>query len=464
MFRKSVFLEIALYTIVLIIFMLGMSLQYPWEIGWIALFVSSSVLLIRYLLQIKQRVYVFHKLLFVLGILLFIIWDPTLALLQSKGFPSVYYYLTDDYIPNKVGVIVSIYLVAFYLGVMCFTWLFKKKEKLEVEKSELKFSRRLVFLFFVMSLSPFLFYGTSGIIGNLMTNLSARNSGYVAFSSGGLGSDNPIIVLLVQFIPATIILVGLSLPKLPKFHKIKALIPMLFLLFLYISLGSRGGTLFILLSLLIYFYIKRVNYNLPIVQVLIAGIVMYNILSFQINSREGSSIENRSSLTGYNLNKELAFIAANYGESRKFVDSDNEFESSILPIFETVVLFASNPIPRLVWNNKPFDKSFGDYNYLRLGSTGYEQGSNITPTVPGRYYMKYGLIGVFQIGFLLGIVWVLSNKMIMIYASGEPLKLLMAIAVSVTLFVCTRDLTAGKFYPVLILFVFSKLNNMLVRT
>lgn len=69
----------------------------------------------------------------------------------------------------------------------------------------------------------------------------------------------------------------------------------------------------------------------------------------------------------------------------------------------SVWLFLTNPIPRAVWEGKPYPKIIREYSYARDGSDIYfERGVSRMPSVVGQYYIMGGTAGVVLISLLFG--------------------------------------------------------------
>lgn len=60
--------------------------------------------------------------------------------------------------------------------------------------------------------------------------------------------------------------------------------------------------------------------------------------------------------------------------------------------------FITHFIPRSVWPDKPFPKSWLAYNFAWTQGHGF----NVTPSITGQYYYNWGLAGVLYIGFFMG--------------------------------------------------------------
>jgi len=447
---------------ILIIFLLGMGMDFTWKVGWTFISCQSLLLLFYNLFQASNKNLNSDILLFNLALFIFILIDPLTSMYYEKGFPSVFGEINNNYVSNKTGLIISLYCISFFIGNFLFE-LKKRNKQTKKETTKLYFSKRLIALFVTLGISPFFFYGSGDLVSNFLSNLLARNSGYVAFSSGGLGNENPLMILFIQILPATTVILGIVVINLRGYKRLITSLIMLTMMLLFITLGGRGGVVFVSLSIIFYYLYQNESNYFPIKKILSLFFVIILVLSYQINSREFNQNDSRSALDGSSLNRELAFISEHYDEKIRFTDSDNLFESVIYPIPETLILLITNPIPRIFWKNKPFDESFGDYNMLRLGTNGYSTGSNITPTIPGRYYLKYGLIGVLEIGLLIGFLWSYISNKIFLSLNKKGLLLLIPITLSVTFFVSARDYAPGKFYPVLFIYIFHKINSYLKK-
>ena len=458
--KKSILLISLIFSsnIILIVFLFGMTTDFTWKVGWTLISCQSLLLLFYNIYQAFNKKVNTDILLFNIALFVFILVDPLISIIYGKSFPSAFAEIDNNYVSNKTGVIVCVYCISFFIGNFLFE-LKKRNKQTKKETKKLYFSKRLIALFVTVGISPFFFYGSGDLVSNFLLNILARTSGYVAFSSGGLANENPLLILFIQILPAITIILGITVIKLRGYKRLITLIIMLIMMLLFISLGGRGGVVFVFSSILFYYIYQNESNYFPIKKILLFLVFIISILFYQINSREFNQNDSRSALDGSSLNKELAFISENYDEKVRFTDSDNIFKSILYPIPETLILLITNPIPRILWKNKPFDKSFGDYNQLRLGTTGYLTGSNITPTIPGRYYLKYGLIGVLEIGLLIGFLWSYINNKIYLNLNQKGLLLLIPISLSITFFVSARDYAPGKFYPVLFIYIFHKINS-----
>jgi hypothetical protein len=69
----------------------------------------------------------------------------------------------------------------------------------------------------------------------VLINILSRTSGYVAFSSGGLANENPLMILFIQILPAISIILGITVIKLKGYKRLITLIIMLTMMLLFIS-------------------------------------------------------------------------------------------------------------------------------------------------------------------------------------------------------------------------------------
>lgn len=460
---KNEIIEIVSFLLVFQVFSQGMIFDYSWKIGWVLIFVLISCQLVIFGYGLFKERFMFDKFLFLLGLLIFIISEPFVFLLFGLGFPSVNdSEFSGNYVGNKVGFILSTYIISFYLGrIFAKTLIRSKLTNFASYKDNI--NPVLLGSFVALGLLPFFISGDGNFVANFLINISGRASGYVAFSSAGLGNQSPVVALLAQSIPVTILLLVLFAKKRTIIFRVFAVFLSLLMFFLFVSLGGRSGPIIVVVTLFIYWIVRRPSKSFPLFKISLFSTFVLSLLAFQINYRDTGTLEDgfeKSVFVGTELNRELAFIASHYGEQNDFISSNKLITSVLMPMPDTFLLFVTNPIPRILWEDKPVDKSFGAYNYLRLGSTGFETGSNITPTIPGRYYMKYGLLGVIEAGLLIGFLWGWANLYIRNYSTAPTLLFLIPIFSSALLFAATRDLSAGRIYPLLFLLLFFYLNRV----
>lgn len=102
------------------------------------------------------------------------------------------------------------------------------------------------------------------------------------------------------------------------------------------------------------------------------------------------------------------------GESGVTTDDNNLFLETAIAVsafpkyFEhvqqsTLILFITNPIPRAIWNDKPYPKVIREFAIARDGQDVYfTHGISRLPSVVGQYYISWGVLGVVMISVAYG--------------------------------------------------------------
>lgn len=450
---------IVLLGITLLLFSIGVAQNFPWQISWCFLFAALLFELFQSLHDLSARFYIFDAFLFCSGMLVFTIGDPIVAIFSGTDFPGVdESFYSGNVVGNMTGLVITIFCLCFYLGRLIVPTSNVQRHIVITPLLQPKITTPVILLLGTfISLFAFLMNGDGFGLGNLINSITARARGYVAFSSSGLGTDDPIIALFGQAIPTVIILWLISINRRRYLWSFFAVIMGLFLFVLYILLGGRSGVIFVLLTIVL-FQMVRFSTRIKISHLIFYVLLSVAILSLQTNFRDKGEIEmtslEHSPLRGYALNREIAFIVDNYGDRIPFIHGTDIIPRILLPLPETFAIFIVNPIPRKYWTSKPVDPSFGPYNELRTGHTGFGASSNITPTIPGRYYINYGLPGVIQIGLIFGLLWRLFDRMMTGRQYITSNRILVAAMLNAIMFISLRDFTFGKFYPLLFLLFF----------
>ena len=92
-----------------------------------------------------------------------------------------------------------------------------------------------------------------------------------------------------------------------------------------------------------------------------------------------------------------------YTETAYAIDAKNK--SSNLDTYESPMwLFITNPVPRVLWPDKPRPEVIWFYSYYRRGVDIWKTGGNALPSVVGQYYIILGSLGVVWGGILFGII------------------------------------------------------------
>ena len=450
-------------------FSLGFIFDFAWEFGWMALLFQTVFWIALGVRSLYSSVPRYDVLLFNLGTLLFMVIDPSLVALTDDEFPTVWTLISnEDSTGNLTGIVISIFSIGFHLGnffshptVPADTQRFES-----YSRSTLLQSSWILLFSIALAIGAFFISVQSLTIDGMAAVLFARSTGNVAFATAGLGNESPFITLLASCIPATSLICFSSLEKGKGFKNIVLLFFAALFMILFMLTGGRSVMVLILLSCMIFWLVK--SHKKPRL-FYVGGVatILFVALLFQINFRDDASISDnevfRSPLEGFALNREIAFIVERFGTKEKFTSSDSLFVRSISPLPETFVLFFSNPVPRIFWESKPIDSSFGPYNVLRTGSNAFGASTNVTPTIPGRYFMKYGLPGVIQIAIVFGLVWGTINKQLLKSSGKSISRVLIFSTLSVIMLLSLRDFTPGKFYPVLFLILPAVLDRLRLK-
>lgn len=450
---------ITLLTATMTVFTVGILFNIGWEFGWLMLASALGSELLQSLRDLRNKYYLFDAPLFAAGMLLFTVFDPLFAIFTGSDFPAVQNgFHTGNLIGNLTGVVIAVFCLSFFLGRNLIKSSPIQTSSIIDPYTPMRVTS-LPILLISTCISLFAFFANGGgfSLSNLIWTITARARGYVAFSTSGLGTENPIVALFGQCIPTAIILWLISITRGRPLWNGIVLVTATGLFTLYILLGGRSGVVFLILTLALFITVRR-QLKLNLGRLLCLGIVALTVLAFQANFRDrgniGQGFFEYSPFRGFALNREVAFIVETYGEREGFIRGQSVLSRIILPIPDTVILFITNPIPRKFWPEKPVDPSFGPFNEARTGKTGFGASSNITPTIPGRYYISYGFWGVIQIGFVFGFLWRWFNQKITNSAHLGSNHVLMSAMLNAVMFISLRDFTFGKFYPFFFLLFF----------
>lgn len=474
LFQKSFFgaqrpVTVIFLVITVAIFSLGVILGFSWQIGWLVLATALFLELVQSAYDLNRRFFLFDAPLFCLGILVFAVVDPVFAILAGQDFPSVggSAYPQNE-IGNMTGLVISSFCASFFLGRLLVAGSSAKSFQGTLGVLPLPKATRpsILILASLLALSAYLASGGGFSIANLMYTIAARSKGYVAFASSGLGTENPLIVLLAQSMPTAIVLWLISIKRSRPLWNLVAISIAVFFLTLFILSGGRSGFLLVTLTCVI-FVLVQYDFKLRIMRTVILALLSMLVLGFQSNFRDTGRFSQdfiqHSPFRGFALNREVAFIVSEFSESSDFIRGPGFVARLVLPIPETIFLFLTNPVPRIIWKNKPISPSFAEFNELRTGASGFGATSNVTPTIPGRFYMVYGFPGVLQIGLLLGFLWRYFDSRLLYWFGKNSANVLTFAMLNAVLFISVRDLTPGKFYPVLFLLFFIWLSRLRIR-
>ncbi len=113
-----------------------------------------------------------------------------------------------------------------------------------------------------------------------------------------------------------------------------------------------------------------------------------------------------------------------------------------------LLFFAVNPIPRVLWPDKPLPQTIYYYTYYRWGVNIWDKGGNAIPSVVGQYFLNGGVVGVMWIGLLYGALVALLGLL----ARRPPTETVLAAMSGLTFFLVSyRYLGPGFHYSSMLL-------------
>ena len=412
----------------------------------------SSIVLI-YLINdissfLKYRKFNIPFFVFFLFYFILIIFDPLQSILLTG---DISYSLKFMKPKNSSLLLSGLSHAIFFLIILFF-----RSPKFEFRKSNINCKKpilnlRLVILLLLINLIGFYPYLADGVEGFVEIILSSRSIGNSQFKNIGLGNNNFIIHLSTLIISVGSILGYYILYSKSKYKNLKIFIFIVLIINILIVASSGTRTRIILLIVPIFSYIIFLRtekiFNISNKKILIFTSFLLILLSLMTEFRKiGFSDLNKTKsinlkFDGLNLNNEFIYCIEKFS---KPVENRNFFQCIIYPIPEQLIKFITNPIPRVYYKNKYLDPSFAEFNQLRIGNSGFDEGFNITPTIFGRFYMLYGFIGIFYISFFIG--FVLKKITIYINNSNSLFEIFLNFCFLAFLCQSIRDLSPGWIY------------------
>lgn len=401
-----------------------------------------------------------------LSLFLFTCLEPLFAYVSGKNMPGFSGFLkppAED--AATVGLIVSFFCLALSVGAMSSSFLRPRDlflRKIDGPKSfATAFTASLVLL--LIGLVPYLVLGGTNLHSLMDILLVARSrTGYMQFDGRALGGGNKLIMAFSNGAIVSALLAAYTYFNLKPRSFIAAFgLGSIFIAssILILSGGGRTRTGFIFGTIAIYYLVRKKSFEKTAkiaTRFTLFSLFIVLIMATQVQFRAvgweniGGVSSFRAGGFGFELNRELPFIVRTYQD--KPLACKNALQCLIWPIPQTIWLFVTNPIPRVWWKEKPVDPSFGPYNRERTGFDGFGATSNITPTVMGRSYIKYGLSGVFEVGILLGFLIGCVDKYL-IKAENEPFYNLIGCMLIIYFMQSIRDFVPGWLYPVGLLII-----------
>lgn len=228
--------------------------------------------------------------------------------------------------------------------------------------------------------------------------------------------------------------------------------------------GTRGAVAFIGLPVIFLVFLKyqsyaalmyrRVSKRAFIVTGVVAALVL---LTVQIQTYTRTSLAGDSHVTA----RDLATLQGNamFTEGLlvfELVPQEEDFfysrfpgEKVVAPLPVVAYYFATGPVPRMIWKDKPIDPAWEWYNAVYLGKPTGQEGTTIAQGLVGYWYLRFGFIGVIEGGLLFGWLLVMAERLLR-QAERRPLRLLLALGLAAWLFRCFRGMNYHDLYPLLI--------------
>jgi hypothetical protein len=141
-------------------------------------------------------------------------------------------------------------------------------------------------------------------------------------------------------------------------------------------------------------------------------------------------------------------------------------QTLVAPVFVEGFFFVIHPIPRALWNSKPYDPVWAWYNSEGTGrSTSELEGTTLATGIVGYWYIRYGLFGVIEGAALFGLI--LASIESAFRVSGlRPLTVFLCCGLQMTLFRFFRAVSQAEAFVMIMgilgLWVLLKLLSVLM--
>lgn len=435
-------------------FVAFLSLVYggPVETIFVMYFLFTCIFLLLIAFNYKRHISLLG---FMCFLILFVFIEPIIFIISEKGFPVWSGMTTSRQIDLNYLFVLSFFCSFISISYFLFSYYSSPSITRCMGFGENKLTNRSVFILLLLLLVGLYPYFSNGLNGFFSIILSGRGAnGFSQFDIVASGNTSFTFILSNLLIGVSVLVGYILISKVEVSHGQKLLLVIMFVLcFLIIASGGGRTRLgFILVPLLIVYLIfngSSILGKFKFFSIAIAFLVpIMSMVSLRDNGVELFSKVfdiSQLELVGMNLNRELYYILGNDGSFP--IACDTHLSCAVKPPLDTLYSFLSNPIPRVLFPDKYLDPSFAIYNNMRVGSTGLGVGSNVTPTVIGRYFMLYGIMGVFFVASFLGALLAYADRLllspksagIIIFSSGFSYFLMQSV----------RDFKPGWLYPVI---------------
>ncbi len=359
-------------------------------------------------------------------ILIIIVADQALSVIFTGSVSYIHRY---GYPSNK-SILLALIQLLLFLSILTFVFntVVRSTKYVNYSFGSISCNDRnilVLLIYFALGLAPYLSYGLSSL-ADIVLNSRAFWGGTSQFGLYGTGTT--FLIFLHNFMISSALISGYFLlsKRIGRIKFFVCLVIFVLSLIIVASSGTRtkiGLVLFPLIMSSIYVNRQKISlgslfkYGVIMVGILLMFSIMvqYRSIGYRdvVDGSKNNDIAavNKFDMTGADLGSEL-FVIVKY--FNKPLACRGFLECSLAPVLDTVNKFITNPIPRRLWPQKYLDPSFAHYNRFRTGYSGLtkKSGTNITPTVMGRYYMLYGSIGIIFPAVLFGLsLGVLQNQL-----------------------------------------------------
>jgi hypothetical protein len=124
-------------------------------------------------------------------------------------------------------------------------------------------------------------------------------------------------------------------------------------------------------------------------------------------------------------------------------------QGAFMAIPQAVFYFVIGPIPRTIWNTKPFNPAFEWASLARTGAANINESTSISTGLVGNWYALCGPIGLIEGAILWGWIMGVFDRALWL-ARWRPLVMVLVLALQISIFRGFRDPDYNLFYPLLI--------------
>ena len=418
-------------------------------------FGASAVMLAIGYLQLQRK----HIGLFALclGHFIWFAWPAVLTLEEGRFVGDLAAYRVPD-----DSVVTAALLTSFFFMVSLATYaLFSRLapldppdfvRKLERAKRVLPTLGWFLTILFVLGVVPFLLYG--GGIREVISGILAARSSEKPWSMGAhIVNENGPVVVIGRAALATFSGLALWLTVSRRRFGLSGgataaalFFGVLGLLVTYFDSGTRSWTIIIIGPTLVAAFVGRLSRRRLVRGGLTAlGLFLAVTATVQLQRyyRFTASIE------GITLS-DVFYIQDNdfFTETAIAVDLVPR-QTPYIQQFEPI-LFVTNPIPRYLWEEKPYSKTV---RYYSLGRSGFDEylrtGTSRMPSIVGQHWMSWGIAGVAGIAIFWGWAFAFFDSLYR-RSPDASLASFLAMLGIVWLFLSWRGLYPGFHYPVVL--------------